>query len=55
MTMRSDLRANHELRELSYEIGLISEAIGSCRLQQGKMKKIYIKYNYKHIYTEYFR
>jgi len=41
MTMRSDLRANHELRELSYEIGLISEAIGSCRLQQGKMKKIY--------------
>ena len=34
------LRKNEAIRELSCELGLISESIGSCRLQQGNTSVI---------------
>ena len=40
MSFRSDLRRDDEIRELLCELGLVSEAIGSCRLQQGNTSVI---------------
>jgi len=40
MNVRNDLRKDDEMRELLCELGLVSEAVGSCRLQQGNTSVI---------------